>query len=57
MRKRINPSLIIVRGKPIKGMNGRFIFVGFDDTFEVKKDWQQLRLFELIQIYEIKEAD
>lgn len=39
MLRRLNPSLIIVRGKPIDGMSGNLLFVDFEDTFntETKK--------------------
>jgi len=50
MIDRINPPLIIVRGKPINGMEGRFIFVDFDDTFEVHSEYEQLKLFSLEKI-------
>ncbi len=53
MVKRIRPSLILVRGKPIEGMEGKFIFIDFQDTFERKSEYEQLHLFELdkIQIF------
>ncbi len=58
MIKRINPSLILVRGKKIEGMFGKFIFIDFCETFEVSSNYEQLTLFQLdkIQIVE-KEED
>ena len=58
MMKRIQPSLVIVRGKPIDGMKGKFVFVDFQDTFEAPKGYEQIKLFTLdkIQIIE-KETD
>lgn len=55
MRERLQPSLIIVRGKPIHGMSGRFIFIGFDETFNVPES-DQLKLFELDRIQLIKKG-
>lgn len=54
MIKRINPSLIIVRGKPINGMSGNFIFVDFNETFNIKNKYKELPLFSInrIQIIE-----
>ena len=58
MIKRIKPSLILVRGKPIKGMEGRFIFIDFKDTFEIKGMYEQLTLFKLDKVQVIrKEGD
>lgn len=58
MIKRIEPSLILVRGKPIDGMEGKFIFIDFLDTFEIESEYEQLNLFNLDQIQIIrKEAD
>lgn len=53
MMKRIQPSMVIVRGKLIRGMKGKFIFVDFRDTFEVSKEYEQIPLFALdkIQIF------
>lgn len=47
MKKRINPSLIIVRGKYIHGMTGKFIFVDFDETFEKKQYIKKYRYLKL----------
>lgn len=57
MKKRINPSLIIVRGPLIEGMTGNFIFVDFKDTFNINQDVEQLTLFNLSKIITIKEAN
>lgn len=48
MIKRIKPPLILVRGKPINGMIGNFIFVDFKETFESR--YEQLNLFQLDRI-------
>lgn len=50
MVKRIKPSLILVRGKPMKGMVGKFIFVEFCETFEISSEYEQLTLFQLDKI-------
>ncbi len=50
MVKRIRPSLILVRGKPIEGMNGTFVFVEFCETFESSSEYEQLALFQLDKI-------
>jgi hypothetical protein len=52
MKSRLKPSLIIVRGNPIRGMSGRFLFIGFEDTFNVP-DSGQMKLFEISRIQEI----
>ena len=57
MKKRINPSLIIVRGPLIEGMTGNFLFVDFKDTFNINQDVEQLTLFNLSKIITIKEVD
>ena len=55
MKRRIKPSIIIVRGKVIEGMTGNFIFIDFKDTFNINKNIEQLLLLELPAIYTIKE--
>lgn len=50
MIKRIKPSLILVRGKPIEGMSGKFIFIDFCETFEIALEYEQLPLFQLDKI-------
>ena len=57
MKKRLNPSLIIVKGKIIKGMSGKFINLDFSDTFNVSKNYEQLSFSTINRIYEIKEED
>ena len=57
MTKRIKPSLILVRGKLIEGMEGKFIFIGFSDTFETESEYEQLSLFNLDQIQIIRKED
>ena len=57
MKRRIDPPLIIVRGKPIKGMTGSFVFVDFKDTFNVNQDQEQLSLLNLSQIITLKEGN
>ena len=55
MKRRVNPSLIIVRGPLIEGMTGNFIFVDFKDTFNTNQDVEQLTLFDMSKIVYIKE--
>ena len=50
MIKRIKPSLVLVRGKIIEGMIGRFIFIDFCETFEIPAEYEQLALFQLDKI-------
>ena len=58
MIKRIKPSLILVRGKPIEGMSGKFIFIDFCETFEIVSEYEQLALFQLDKIHILgKEED
>ena len=50
MMKRIKPSLVLVRGKTIDGMIGKFIFIDFCETFEISSCYEQLSLFQLDKI-------
>ena len=50
MVKRVKPSLILVRGKPIEGMSGKFVFIDFCETFEIASKYEQLTLFQLDKI-------
>lgn len=52
MKSRIRPSLILVRGKPVQGMSGRFIFIGFEETFAVPNS-KQAKLLETNRIQKI----
>lgn len=40
--KRINPTLIIVRGNYVKGMTGNLLFFSFEETFNINKAYEQL---------------
>ena len=55
MKSRLSPSLILVRGKTIEGMSGKFIFIDFKETFNVP-DSDQLKLFEMDRIQEIRKG-
>ena len=55
MKSRLSPSLILVRGKAIEGMSGKFIFIDFKETFNVP-DSAQLKLFEMDRIQEIRKG-
>lgn len=57
MVKRIKPSLILVRGKPIEHMVGKFIFIDFRDTFEISAEYEQLELFKLDKIQDFREEE
>lgn len=57
MAKRIKPSLILVRGNLIDGMEGTFIFIDFTDTFEVQKEYEQIPLFTMEQIQIIRKEN
>lgn len=54
MKKRIVPSLVLVRGKLIDGMEGNFIFIDFNETFNLSLDSEQLKLFTLDRIETIR---
>ena len=54
MKKRLQPSIIIVIGDMIKGMTGKFVNFVFEDLFVSGK--RQVRLNSLPQIFEIKEV-
>lgn len=57
MMERIHPPLILVRGKPIKGMFGNFIFIDFEETFANKSEYEQMTLFKVDRIETIKEGN
>lgn len=53
MKRRIDPSLVIVRGNLIKGMFGKFIVINFEDTFNLREEYEQLKLFPLYRVVEV----
>lgn len=53
MKRRLEPSLIIVYGKMISGMTGKFVNYSYSDTFS--RDSVQLRIEGISQVFEIKE--
>lgn len=53
MMKRIEPSLVLIKGKRIKGMYGNLLFIEFDETFQIAKTYKQLHLFEIDRIQHI----
>lgn len=57
MKKRINPPLILVKGKLIKGMVGKFRIIEFTETFNLEEKYMQLKFLELPKIIEIKGGD
>lgn len=57
MKRKIDPPLMLVRGKPIKGMDGNFIFIDFSETFIDKCPYEQLSLFPLDRVMTIKEGE
>ena len=54
MKKRIKPSLIIVFGKMIEGMEGKFLHYEYKDCFMRKKDYEQLRLFPIEKVFTLE---
>lgn len=54
MKKRINPPIIIVFGKMLTGMYGRFVNYDYKDGFMVKNHFEQQVLFTVPKIFEIK---
>jgi hypothetical protein len=54
MKKRLEPSLIIVYGNMIKGMTGRFVNYKYSEAFST--DSFQLRLDGIPQVFEIREV-
>lgn len=55
MKKRLKPSLIIVYGKWLDGMSGRFIHYDYKDAFNKATDcYEQLELFAKSSIFEVK---
>lgn len=57
MIKRLDPSLIIVCGKIIAGMNGRFVNYDYKDWFNEKVcSFIYQKLFDISPIFKVKEA-
>lgn len=56
-QKKINPRLIIVRGKFIKGMTGKLMFLDFEDTYISKNTYEQIKLFESTRVVNIETED
>ena len=59
MKKRINPPLIVVFGKMIEGMTGRFINIQYEEAFNKNKktnNYKQLELFHEPVIFEVKDV-
>ena len=54
MMKCIEPSLVLIKGKPINGMFGNLLFIDFNETFSNKHEHVQLHLFELDRIQKIE---
>ena len=54
MKRRINPSLIIVYGEMIEGMTGKFLQYQYSDLFAKKHE--QLRMKEFSPVFSIKEV-
>lgn len=57
MRKRIKPCLVVVFGKMIPGMTGRFLNYQYHNVFVKKVNFQQLELINSSKIFEIKEGN
>lgn len=57
MMKRIEPPLVLVRGKTIKGMEGNFVFIDFDETFESTSEYEQLSLFKIDKVQKLAKED
>lgn len=55
MNRRLEPSLVLVRGKPIEGMYGKLLYIGFEETFNIPES-RQLKLFDLDRIQEIRKG-
>lgn len=57
LKRRIEPELIIVFGKLVSGMTGKFIQYKYEESFNTKeRDYEQLALFSISRIIEIKEG-
>lgn len=58
MQKRIQPTLIIVYGRMIRGMYGRFLQFDYEEAFNEKKVlFEQMTLFDFDKIFEIRKED
>lgn len=57
LKRRIEPKLIIVFGKLITGMTGKFIQYSYKESFNTKKhNYEQLTLFSMPKIVEVKKG-
>ena len=56
MKKRLDPSLIIVRGRLIDGMTGKFVIIDFKDTFNCEKE-SNFNCFDLVDAKMTKEEN
>ena len=56
MKSRLDPPLIIVYGKMIRGMTGTFINFDYTDAFLRHSNYEQLQLFDVSRIFTIKET-
>lgn len=57
MKKRIAPPLIIVYGKMINGMTGRFVNIDYTEAFSGKKsNSNEISLFTVSRVFERKEV-
>lgn len=54
MKKRLNPSIIVVYGDMIKGMTGRFLNYRYVDSFNTK--YVQMKFEGISSVFEIKEV-
>lgn len=54
MKRRIEPSLIIVRGNKIEGMEGKFIFISFYETFNDNCNFKRPDVSNISRIVDIK---
>ncbi len=57
LKKRINPSLIIVLGKMLPCMEGDILLYELKETFNPRKDDAKLTLFDMNNYIEVKKGD
>ena len=56
MKTRINPPLIVVYGDMIEGMTGTFIHFRYKDTHCVNKDYEQIKIDGISNLFTIEEV-
>lgn len=55
MKRRLSPTLVIVYGKMIPGMTGKFINFAYNSCFDMENKVEQIKLFDISPVFKIQE--